>query len=391
MTDSGGRLSWAIWIGGVVAVAALSACGESTVVEGAAGSGGSGGSAGAGGIVGGGGGSAGEGGSAGAGGNGGSTSSGGPPSHPPPPPDDGVPGDGPGYAFVFTKVFWGDTDRDGTPSDTAWRQYGYDLDGKISTEQSTDLCQPASNGSPEWVYPDGDSGIDNVFGMAMVKLITAFTPNVTQQTNQAIASGQYSYLIAIDDLGNGPSYLGLPSRAYEGSLLGQTPIFDGSDSWPVTAESLSNPNDITSALFQFTTSYVNGHHWVSSPPGSYEIRLLVDYPLVLSLQHAVITMELSPDRSSGSNGIIAGILEVEPFIEEVRKLLGSSSPSLCEGTTFDSLADSIRQASDILSDGTQDPNKTCDAISVGLGFEASAVQLGGVAAPAPPPADPCAE
>ena len=51
--------------------------------------------------------------------------------------------------------------------------------------------------------------------------------------------------------------------------------------------------------------------------------------------------------------------------------------------------DSIRQASDILKDGTQDPNEECDGISVGLGFEAKAVVVGDIA-PAPQPVpDPC--
>jgi hypothetical protein len=34
------------------------------------------------------------------------------------------------------------------------------------------------------------------------------------------------------------------------------------------------------------------------------------------------------------------------------------------------------QASDILSDGTQDPTQTGDGISIGLGFNATVVQLG---------------
>ena len=44
-----------------------------------------------------------------------------------------------------------------------------------------------------------------------------------------------------------------------------------------------------------------------------------------------------------------------------------------------------------MKDGTNgDPNKTCDGISIGLGFEASAALIGGVAPPAPPVVDPCA-
>ncbi len=364
-----GSPGWKAGIGRLMVAAVLVACGANTVIEG-------------------GGGSAAAGGAAGSGGTGGSGLSGGP-GQPPPPPDDGVPGDGPGHSFVFTKLLLGDTNRDGSPSPSAWEQYGYNLDGKISTEHSTDLCQPYPGASLALIYPDGDEGTDNAFGKVIMSLITSFEPDASLQIDQAITAGQYSYLIDIDDLGGGPSYLGLASRAYEGSLLGQIPAFDGSDSWPVTAESLGSPPDLSSALFQFPSSYVNGHTWVSSPPGHYEIRLFLMRPMVLSIEHAIITMELSADRSSGSNGVIAGILEVEPLVEEFRKLAGSFDESFCGGSTFDALADSIRQAADILSDGSQDPNQTCDAISLGLGFEASAVQLGAVAAPAPPPADPC--
>jgi hypothetical protein len=43
----------------------------------------------------------------------------------------------------------------------------------------------------------------------------------------------------------------------------------------------------------------------------------------------------------------------------------------------------VRRASDILSDGTQDPTKECDGISIGVQFEMKEVQLG----PVGPPAD----
>ena len=43
----------------------------------------------------------------------------------------------------------------------------------------------------------------------------------------------------------------------------------------------------------------------------------------------------------------------------------------------------IEQASDILTDGTQDPTQTCDGISIGLGFDALPDQLGTTAPPLP--------
>ena len=67
------------------------------------------------------------------------------------------------------------------------------------------------------------------------------------------------------------------------------------------------------------------------------------------------------------------------------------APLLVTRPLLDGFASSIRKSADILADGTQDPNRTCDAISIGLGFEAVAAKVGAVAAAEPAPADPCSE
>jgi hypothetical protein len=42
-----------------------------------------------------------------------------------------------------------------------------------------------------------------------------------------------------------------------------------------------------------------------------------------------------------------------------------------------------------MKDGTQDPAAFCNGISIGLGFEMKAVQLGGALNAQPPEPDPC--
>jgi hypothetical protein len=49
----------------------------------------------------------------------------------------------------------------------------------------------------------------------------------------------------------------------------------------------------------------------------------------------------------------------------------------------------IREASDMMQDGTQDPAKECDGISIGLGFEMTRVVIGTASPPVAPPPDPC--
>ena len=63
------------------------------------------------------------------------------------PPDVLVSLDG-GVNLAVHEVFLGDTDRNGTASQNAWQQYGMNLDGKVTTLSSTDVCMLAA-GAPQ--------------------------------------------------------------------------------------------------------------------------------------------------------------------------------------------------------------------------------------------------
>ena len=64
---------------------------------------------------------------------------------PPPKPEDGVAGDGDGAVLAVYKLLLGDTDRSGSPSPTAWKQYGYNLDGLVSKKTSTNSFRQTSS------------------------------------------------------------------------------------------------------------------------------------------------------------------------------------------------------------------------------------------------------
>ncbi len=58
----------------------------------------------------------------------------------------------------------------------------------------------------------------------------------------------------------------------------------------------------------------------------------------------------------------------------------TAAPATCTARVT---ADTLRQASDIMVDGSQEPNKICNGISIGIGFEAKRAGIGGVSAPQP--------
>lgn len=148
--------------------------------------------------------------------------------------------------------------------------------------------------------------------------------------------------------------------------------------------------DRTSAKVKFANAWLTGNTWVSGDPAEFQLKIeSPNLPLDLPLSSAVITMTIDSSRKT-AKGMISGVLAVDDFLASFRKVAGLIDASPCSGPTIDSITAQFESGADIMVDGSQDPNQQCNGISIGLGFEAALVQLGGVAAPEVLPADPCA-
>jgi hypothetical protein len=250
------------------------------------------------------------------------------------------------------------------------------------------------DGAPASVHTPGDDGIDNSFGANVMPIFLGLSSTFSQGVNQSITTGRYTILLSMVSLGLGPIENPLLTRLYEGANLGSAPLFDGNDPWPVLSSSLANPTDITSATVQFPSSYVNQDTWVSGTKATVVVTLaLTGFNLDLYIHDAQIAFDLDPTHRHGTNGTISGVIDPQTLINELEQLSASLAPDFCDpgGPGIEGVVVQIQQASDILSDGTQDPTKPCDGISIGLGFNAELVQLGAIVPPPPPPPNPCAD
>jgi hypothetical protein len=79
----------------------------------------------------------------------------------------------------------------------------------------------------------------------------------------------------------------------------------------------------------------------------------------------------------------------DALVAEAKRIAVTKDADLCGNAAPDAALEKIREASDIMQDGTQDPSKECDGISLGLGFEMTRVVIGTAAAPVAAPANPC--
>lgn len=311
----------------------------------------------------------------------------------PPPAGPNHPGDGTGSTvFAISKLYLGDTDRAGVKSAAAWKSFGFNLDGKVSTESSTDLCKPRAGGKKSAVYPDGNHGIDNSFGKNILPIITGVAADASTAVNEGITKGSFTIMLSIEKLGAGADYNPLTTKLYGGADLGHAPAFNGTDEWPVLPELLDTPTDIESAKVQFKTSYVTKNTWVSGSKAPLDLTLgVAGFSLTLQIGSALVAMDMDEAHTHAKNGVIAGVIDTEAFITELKKVAGAFSQDLCSGSTIESIANQLRQASDIMRDGSAGvPTKECDGISIGIGFDMATVKLGKIADPAMPQKDPCA-
>jgi hypothetical protein len=297
-----------------------------------------------------------------------------------------TPSDGP--VLAIDDLFLGDTDFQHMLSAQAWAAFGFDLDDMVTTTDFTGHCLPNSGSSPA-AMNDGNAGIDNSWGKNLLPLFIGLNATFSQDVNQSIDDGEFTLMLLFEQL-SGPDVDPLTTKLYGGAPLGLAPAWDGNDCWPVLQEGLTDPTDIGSSTAVFPKSSVTADLWQSESTVSIVLPFTISgFTFPVTVDHVRMQAQLSSAHDGATLGLLGGVIDTEQLVEVVRDVAGSFDSSLCSGATFDSIANQIRQSSDILKNGTQDPTMVCDGISIGLGFTMQAVELGVIAPPQVPPADPC--
>src|SRR5262249_28052402 len=121
-----------------------------------------------------------------------------------------------------------------------------------------------------------------------------------------------------------------------------------------------------------------------------ELPLGAGVTLRFPIDAPIVSMRLDPAHGSATGGVIAGTIATDAMLAALHEAAQEADPSLSECLGPGRLDTQFERASDILQDGTQDPARACDGISIGLGFEAVRAAIGPVGAPFPTPPDPCA-
>lgn len=305
------------------------------------------------------------------------------------------PGDVGPITLAIGAMRLGSLDANGDLDPSAWKDIGYDLDGVCT---GSDTCEGADSPPscaptvPQIAY-DGTYCRDNTFGRLEYQV--ALVPELADRYglsddafNCALCVGHYNFLIRITGYNGEPDDDSVrvdlyPSPGLENVLPWNCadptwktrPCFTSDMPWTVQedvlAERTGGPELPDSILFDDTAFVRQGYLVATLPedtlfwfPG-YK-ALVVAYPL--RLQKGIVTGKLSRGNDGAwrvADGVIAGRSRAADIVRGFR-LIG-----FCESDpNYGLMTEFVDKNLDILADGPNDPEVTCDAMSVGVTFTA---------------------
>jgi hypothetical protein len=310
------------------------------------------------------------------------------------------------HNYALQQLFLGDTDRQGNLGATAWQSLGYDLDGKATSACSTDVCT-LTPGASRQVQVDGNGGIDNSWGANFVPVLLMVDPDGPMQINRELEGGDWTWMTYVDGFddsaGNTTTATGLTGVQLLGaSYPGGPPAFDWTTNWPVDPSSVQGcsypagcapgTSPLLNALTKFDGAFQTGGTFVSGAPQLFTLPLSIGgMRITLNIHAAYLTF--APDFPGAvTDGTVAGAILASDLADQLAQPM---MPSLCQGTVYQSVITQIEQMADIVlsADGTTLSNPAgvpCNAISLGLGFDADEIAIPtDIALPTPPQPDSC--
>ena len=304
---------------------------------------------------------------------------------PPRPTGTGVAASG-SVVLAVSRIDFGDTDSSGLPSGTAWQHLGLNIDGKVTSACSTDVCTQVP-GSSLQVQVDGDDGIDNSFGSQLMPIIDTVDANFDTVATKLLRQCGETLLRELEGLGSSPDYATLG-----GALLHAVGHGGPALGWHrparrrhgVAARRRRHPATRHDAWRVHDRPHMGERDRLGpSLPRPADHRCHKRLPAPGTVAARAHGRAHRGRRRVGQVGCAVRDHPRERRADVDGPLGARHVASLCTGSALASIEVQVEQAAVILSDGTNRPGAQCDGISVGLAFDAvREVKLG---APVTPP------
>jgi hypothetical protein len=298
---------------------------------------------------------------------------------------------------------------------------GYDLDGYCTgcdcpQDDSKDTCKQRFE---EKNIADGNPlGIDNAAAGIITTALAIAKGETIEQLSKEMDNGAWSVLFRVRDYSgeaNDPEvrvaiYAGRSFSSDPCNGAGSKPKWDGTDPWPVRADSLkgsasapTNACGDTLGLsydkprFEDTKAFVSGGHLTATWPDNvtFFIAGAAD-GIGVELHQAVFTAKLERDPAGNwrlSDGLFGGGWPEKALFKSVSATKISGKPLCTNDPSYSTLKNLICRNEDVRTE-KGGPTSLCNALSFAIAFDAQLVKLGSVIPPesatagCPPALDP---
>jgi hypothetical protein len=291
----------------------------------------------------------------------------------------------------------GEQNLDNVYAPDAFRYWGFDVDHVCTSlddaKANIGTCRRSTDARQD-VLLDGDRCRDNNFGQHVVPLIHAYSADFEARLNEGVLSGNNTWVLRIDDLDPGADDAYAPAKLYRStSTKGESlPKWDGTDVRAILSDSLID-RDFEKPINDFPTGYVKGNVWVSGDPTIVDLVMPVtgDLSSKMQIDGMVMAFEIDAAHTTAGRGMVGGGIPFSSFEEFVRPV--AAGAGFCPGTPlYDGLLKNVQRMPDLVAGAPnlQDINKPCDALSIGIGLDLTAVQPSTeIVDPVPPPPGKC--
>jgi hypothetical protein len=303
--------------------------------------------------------------------------------------DTGVNVAGESATFAVSLFRIGITTRTGEVSDTAWRGYGFDLDGICTSADdsatSKGTCK-RDEMSKAGVLTDGDDCIDNNFGSQLVPLVKGLDAATETKIVDGIKKGGLTLVLRIDDLAATGEDGSAPGVWFAAKSSTGTAKLDGTDTWDVDQSSVAD-GDLGQPLTRVNGSVVmvDGKRIWRSTSDKLDLPAVFIAGATGTVPMAGARVEIDLDAKSGNMGGYATVTDVQTIVSGV--LAGRM---ICpDNPLHNTVMNTVASSADMPVMLPHDPSQTCNAMSLGLGIELVTGTIGKVAAPSKPTPSPC--
>ncbi len=305
--------------------------------------------------------------------------------------------------LAITNMRLGSLDTANQPSNTAWQDIGFDLDGvctqspTCTTSAPVESCKPTGLAIPV----DGNYCRDNTFGTLEVKAAAIPQIGGTYGLNDdafdcALCVGAYNFLVRVSNYDGQPDDAHVRVDMYASPGLEMPlpwncaapnwrtqPCFTPDMPFTIRDTAVTQPQGgpaLPDAVINDPDAYVRAGYIVAQlPPNTLFWFPGYNAPATafpLSFVRAVVTGRITKAQDGTwtiQDGMIGGVVTEQDILNGFQ-LIGFCPSN--EPTNYPLMQNYLHGNLDILANGKVDSTVTCDSVSVGIGFTAGEATAG---------------